>query len=232
MATMPNSEIGGLSPIELKFGSSSSKYFLLPDNLGPGHSYSEYITALDQDLATVRSITAKYQLELRERRQQLHPERLQNIYQPGDMIFWNPKEHAKSFRSTKLAPKLLGPYVVIKQLANDISCRHMHSNTDHVFHSSRVSPYIGSDVSAKKISMLDTEEYVVESITAHRGSWKRLSSMEFLVNWSGYTAADSTWERWTNVRDVKALHQYLINIGLEKHIPNSHRHSSCHPQTA
>ena len=94
-----------------------------------------------------------------------------------------------------------------------------------------MSPYIGSEVSAKKISMLDTEEYVVESITAHRGSWKRLSSMEFLVNWCGYTAEDSTWERWANVRDVQALHQYL-NIGLEKHIPNPHRHSNSHPQTA
>ena len=86
------------------------------------------------------------------------------------MILWNPKEHVKSFRSTKLAPKLLGPYVVIKQIVNDIPCRHMHSNTEHVLHSSRVSPFIGSDVSAKKISFLDTEEYVVESITAHRGS--------------------------------------------------------------
>jgi hypothetical protein len=226
MATMPNSEIGGLSPMELKFGSSSSKYFLLPDKLGPGHSYSEYITALDQDLATVRSITTNYQLELREHRQQLHPERLQNIYQPGDMIFWNPKENANSFRSTKLAPKLLGPYVVIKQITNDITCRHMHSNTEHVFHSSRVSPYIGSEVSAKKISMLDTEEYVVESITAHRGSWKRLTSMEFLVNWCGYTPDDSTWERWNNVRDVKALHEYLTKIGLQKHIPRSHQHSN------
>ena len=230
MATMPNSEIGGLSPIELKFGSTASKYFLLPDNLGPGHSYSEYITALNQDLATVRAITTQYQLDLRERRQQLHPQCLQNIYQPGDMILWNPKEHVNSFRSTKLAPKLLGPYVVIKQIANNISCRHLHSNTEHVLHSSRVSPFIGSDVLAKKISLLDTEEYVVESITAHRGSWKRLSSMEFLVNWCGYTPDDSTWERWKNVRDVKALHQYLINIGLQKHIPQSHQHSSCHPE--
>ena len=135
-----------------------------------------------------------YQLELRERRQQLHPQLWQNIYQPGDMILWNPKENAHSFRSTKLASKLLGPYVVIQQLANDISCRHMHSNTEHVLHSSRVSPFIGSDVSARKVSLLDSEEYVVESITAHHGSWKRLSSMEFLVKWSGYPHDESTWK--------------------------------------
>lgn len=177
-------------------------------------------------MAKVRSITINYQLELRERRQKLHPQRLQNIYQPGDMIFWNPKENANSFLSTLLAPKLLGPYVEIKQITNDITCRNMHSNTDHVFHSSSVSPFIGSEVSAKKISLLDTEEYVVESITAHRGSCKHLTSMEFLVNWCGYTPDDSTWERWKNVRDVKALHEYLTKIGLQQHIPRSRQHSN------
>ena len=117
-------------------------------------------------------------------------------YQPGDFILWNPQEHPKSFRSTKLAPKLLGPYVVIHQKTNDITCQHLQSHTEHVFHSSRVSPYIGSEVSAKNISLLDAEEYVVESITNHRGTWKHLSMMEFLVNWRGYAPEDSTWERW------------------------------------
>ena len=225
MATMPNSEIGGLTPTQLKFGTFDAKYFHLPPNLGPGHSYNEYITALDQDLAAIRSITANYQLELRANRQKLHPECIQNSYQPGDYILWNPREHSKSFRSSKLAPKLLGPYVVINQVINDITCRHLQSNIEHVFHSSRVSPFVGSEVSAKKISLLDTEEYIVESISAHRGSWKRLSSMEFLVNWHGYSSSESTWERWANVRDVKALHDYLRNIGHETHIPLAHQHS-------
>ena len=225
MATMPNSEIGGYSPAESKFGSSASKYFLLPHNLDPGHSYNEYIMALDEDLSTIRAITARYQLELRGNRQKLHPEYLQNKYQPGDFILWNPQEHPKSFRSTKLAPKLLGPYVVIHQKTNDITYQHLQSHTEHVFHSSRVSPYIGSEVSAKNISLLDAEEYVVESITNHRGTWKHLSMMEFLVNWRGYAPEDSTWEHWKNVRDVRALHEYLSEIGRETHIPMEHRHS-------
>lgn len=226
MATMPNSEIGGLTPVQLKFGSSDAKYFLLPPNLGPGHSYNEYVTALDHDLATVRSITANYQLELRASRQQLHPAHMQNIYQPGDYILWNPKEHSQSFRSSKLAPKLLGPYAVISQDSNDITCRHLQSNTEHVLHSSRVSPYVGSDVSAKQISLLDNEEYVVESISSHRGSWKRRLLMEFLVNWRGCPPDESTWERWTTVRDVKAFHDYLRSIGHATHIPLSHQHSN------
>lgn len=88
-----------------------------------------------------------------------------------------------------------------------------------------MSPFIGSEVSAKNISLLDAEEYVVENITDHRGTWKRLSTMEFLVNWRGYAPEDSTWERWKNVRDVKALHDYLLKIGRETHIPMEHRHS-------
>jgi Chromo (CHRromatin Organisation MOdifier) domain len=48
--------------------------------------------------------------------------------------------------------------------------------------------------------------------------------MEFLVNWCGYTPDDSTWERWKNVRDVKALHEYLTKMGLQQNIPIAHQH--------
>ena len=114
MATMPNSEIGGYSPAELKFGSSASKYFLLPHNLDPGHSYNEYIMALDEDLSTIRAITARYQLELRGNRQKLHPEYLQNKYQPGDFIL-----------SNKVAPQCIrfSMYTVVKSSSRGLRLR-------------------------------------------------------------------------------------------------------------
>ena len=58
--TMPNTEIGGLSPVEVKFGTRDRARFKLPPPLLPGHTYCDLVTALDCNLAIVRSITSLY----------------------------------------------------------------------------------------------------------------------------------------------------------------------------
>ena len=62
--TMPNTEIGGISPIEIKFGTRDYSRFKLPDPLLPGHAYNDLVTALYHNLSIVRSITSDYQKSL------------------------------------------------------------------------------------------------------------------------------------------------------------------------
>ena len=219
MSTMPNSELGGLSPAELKFGTSDYHRFKLPPPLPPGHQYGEYVHELDQNLQTIRSITSAYQLDLRHKRQKDTPSDQQNTYQHGDLILWNPKENKNSFRSTKLSPTLLGPYSVIKQTGNDISCIHCLIKTQHVFHSDRVTPYIGTTDSAEKLGLLDREEYIVEAIITHRGAWSCPKSLEFLVRWQGYAADSDSWEPYLALKRVTALHKYLKAHRKDKLIP-------------
>ena len=76
--------------------------------------------------------------------------------------------------SSKLAPKLLGPYSVISQERNDIVCTHCHLQTQRTFHSDRVSPFLGTPTDAGKLSLLDKEEYVVSTVLQHRGNLNRL----------------------------------------------------------
>ena len=146
-----------------------------------------------------------------------------NHYQPGDFILWNPREHAHSFRTSKLAPKLLGPYIVQSQKVNDIACQHTTLGTQHVFHSDRVTPFLGSPDSITTLGNLDRDEYIVASILAHRGNWKRLHTMEFLVHWDGYDSDLDSWEPWRILRSVIALHTYLRHHGFDKHIPSQYR---------
>jgi hypothetical protein len=106
LATLPNSELGGLSPAELKFGTHDFQRFNLPLPLSPGDNYSDLLKQLYTNLATVRSITNSFQINLRTQRQapiQLHT---QNIYQLDDLILWNPKERKRSFRISELAPNM------------------------------------------------------------------------------------------------------------------------------
>ncbi|GKT31054.1 hypothetical protein ADUPG1_005738, partial [Aduncisulcus paluster] len=55
---------------------------------------------------------------------------------------------------------------------------------------------------------VDQEEYVVESIIAHRGG-PRKKSLEFQVRWLGYGPEDDTWESYDNVKELEALEKYL-----------------------
>ena len=109
LATSPDTELGGLSPAELKFGTKDFPRVNLPPPIIPGNNYCELVQQLDNNLAIVRSVTNTHQAALSDARLSKTPH---NHYQPGDLILWNPCEHAHSIRTSKLAPKLLGPYVL------------------------------------------------------------------------------------------------------------------------
>ena len=131
LSTAPNAELGGLSPAELKFGTTAYHRFNLPLPLVPGNNYCDLVQQLDHNLATVRAITTAFQQSLQTKRLRTQ---MTNLYEPGDLILWNPREHVNSFRSSKLAPKLLGPYSVISSGCNDIICTHCHLQILIEFH--------------------------------------------------------------------------------------------------
>lgn len=219
MMTLPNTEIGGLSPAELEFGTQDYARFQLPPPLSPGHTYSDLVIALDRNLAIVRSITSEYQNSLRQRRQCAMPSDSHNVFQPGDHILWNPLETPQSFRSSKLSPKLLGPYEVIQQIKNDISCRHVVTNIVSKLHASRVTPYFGSPATAYTTALLDRDEYIIDLIVTHRGNPKKVSTLEFLVRWQNYSAIHDTWEPWMEMKNTSAVHLYLKTNNMKHIIP-------------
>ena len=219
LATSPNDELGGLSPTELKFGTKAYEHFHLPPTLETGHDYTALVAHLDANLAIVRSVTANFQATLRTSRQTTTPS--QNQFSPGDVILWNPRENAFSFRSSKLAPKLLGPYRVISQHKNDITCEHVVLHTQHTLHSSRVTPFFGTPESAHTVALLDHDEFVVEAILSHKGEWKHIKNMTFLVHWAGYDSSHDSWEPWSALRRVDKMIAYLRLHGQASKIPRS-----------
>ncbi len=45
--------------------------------------------------------------------------------------------------------------------------------------------------------------------------------MEFKIRWQGYDSSEDTWEPWKAVRNIPALHSYLVSVGLAKLVPQS-----------
>jgi hypothetical protein len=195
------------------------QHFQLPPPLVPGHDYAALVAHLDANLAAVCSATAAFQESLRSNRHNTTPN--QHIFSPGDLILWNPKENANSFRSTKLAPKLLGPYTVLSQHRNDIKCVHPVLHTQHTIHSSRVTPFFGTQEIANQMALLDQDEYFVEEILQHKGNWSKIKDMTFLVHWTGYDSSNDSWEPWSALRRVDKMHAYLRRHGQAAHIPRT-----------
>ena len=57
LATSPNTELGGLSPAELKFGTKDFPRFNLPPPIISSNYYCELVQQLNNNLAIVRSVT-------------------------------------------------------------------------------------------------------------------------------------------------------------------------------
>ena len=65
LSTAPNSELGRLSPAELKFGTTDYHRFNLPLPLVPGSYHCDLVQQLGNNLATVRAITTAFKQSLR-----------------------------------------------------------------------------------------------------------------------------------------------------------------------
>jgi hypothetical protein len=214
----PNAECGGLSPLELKFGTANYQRYHLPNLLPLGNDYNNYLIKLNNNIKTINDISSKFQHDLRNER--IRKTIIQNKYQPGDLILFDPKENPHSLRNSKLAPKYLGPYKVISQRNNDITCEHVTLRNTVVLHTSRVHPYFGTMEDAKRVSMVDREEFLVEEILDHQGDVNRKSSLRFKVRWAGYNSEHDSYEPWSELRSNSVLHDYLRKNGLVRLIPD------------
>ena len=70
----------------------------------------------------------------------------QNIFQEGDLLLYDLRGPDKDFLPSKLTTPYKGPYVVISQYKNDITCRHANIGTVQVFHVDRVKPFYPSAI--------------------------------------------------------------------------------------
>jgi hypothetical protein len=122
-----------------------------------------------------------------------------------------------------LSPKLLGPYEVIEQIKNDITCKHVTSNVTYKLHASRVTLFVGSKNDAQSTALLDREEFIVHSVVKHRGNPRKPSSLEFLIRWENYSPEYDTWEPWMEMKKISVVHEYLFNNNMVHIIPSQYK---------
>jgi len=145
-------------------------------------------------------------------------------YAIGDRVFLStlnlnlPKGRAK-----KLLPKYIGPYKIIAskpevsrytlELPLELKKRRINA----MFHENLLKPFYKNDERMfprwevqiyYDFGEAEDHEYLVDSILTHR--WVR-NNLEFLVQWN---LGDTTWEPYSECKELEALDKYLELQGL------------------
>eukprot|EP00973_Karenia_brevis_P090539 12403102-Karenia_brevis.AAC.1 len=187
-----NSEINAI-PFELHFGSLDLSYLRLPTSppttstntthnagreLGQSLSVTDYINLLNNNLTHLRQLSKKFQDELVHQRTQDN-DKEHHSYQQGDFVL-----HALDIskpRPSKLTPRFSGPYEVISQYKNDVTCKHMAEGHILTFHLERLKLFTGTREEAFALACLDRDQYIIHEIIAYRGNPLSRTTLEFEV---------------------------------------------------
>ena len=195
-----NSETGVI-PFHAHFGTHAGTYFKLPKEGTAMQRVSAYIKLLDKDLQAIKEISDKVANEIARERTSKVPLDQQNKFQPGDYVLWqhNPDQH----RETKLSPRFVGPFEVINHDKNDVTCRHINLGFVKVFHVSRLKIFHGDLEDARKIAILDQDQFLVLKIHSYRGEPLTRQTVEFEVEFADGTIQ---WQVWS--KDLSESAQY------------------------
>ena len=128
----------------------------------------------------------------------------------GDHV-WLLRRNVKTTRPCdKLDFQRLGPFVISGQV-NDVAFRldlPSHMRLHPVFHVSLLEPYTSSSIPNRSIpppphvQLLDGPEYEVEAILDSKFMRNKLY---YLVDWSGYSLNDRTWEPAENLNNATEI---------------------------
>jgi hypothetical protein len=181
----------GLTPFEAHFGSDEATYFRVPESIPESSKGHEFIRLLNENLKILSQTSKKFQDGLIELRTKNNDPEKQNIFQPGDYVLLRQdKSHSLP---TKLSPHYLGPYIVLGQVKNDVTARHLSSGVVKVMHVEDLKRYLGDEKQAKEAANIDYDQYEVDRILGYRGDPSRRSSMEFEIL---FRAGDTVWKSY------------------------------------
>jgi hypothetical protein len=119
---------------------------------------------------------------------------------------------------TKFHTTWKGPFRVISNEKAKYTLLDLTSNEEEEVHVKRLKQYLEHEAHLDPVlvSNRDSCETIVTRILGVEGEFDKKKTLKFLVEWNDGT---QTWEPWKSLRDVEALHTYLREFNLQRHIP-------------
>ncbi len=99
----------------------------------------------------------------------------------------------------------------------------MVTNKLEDFHLKQLRPfnYNAEETDPRLVANKDNQHFDVESIVSHTGNPSRVSTLKFIVRWTGFDPSDTTELPWKELRNNKVLHQYLRDNKMKSLIPTA-----------
>jgi transposase InsO family protein len=195
----------------------------LPELDESTQSLGEYVQKLDRTERLILDASQQYQDKvaadnLAQRQVAEHTE-----FPIGSCVMLRyPKTRMGERAPTKGHMPLKGPFrvVAIHDDGRKYDIRNLVNNEIYRFQINRLVPF---EVDERRedpyeIAMRDHQEFIVEEILDHQGTARDRYNLKFLVRWAGYE--DPTWEPYSQIREVAALHEYLNIHRMRTLIPS------------
>jgi hypothetical protein len=179
----------GIVPLHAHFGNLDTVARALPSTTDPSELHHAYVQLLADNINMVRTVAREHQQTVGKRRSDASPKSAQTLFQPGDYVLKKLEN-----RPTKLMFQLAVPYRVISQYKNDVQVRSLVYDNILTFHLDQLKAFIGTDTEAKRMSLLDKDQYLIKSVVAYRGDPLVRSSCTFLVH---FDDRDLVWLPWS-----------------------------------
>jgi hypothetical protein len=151
----------------------------LPADSDLNTSGDDYVKILKDNLQSLRATATACIASKEYQRAGSLTEAQQNLYQEGDFLLYDLRGPGKSFLPSKLTTPYKGPYTVMSQYKNDVTCKHANSGTVQIFHVDRVKPFYGSLEEATTLAQVDLQQFVIADITAYRDLFRSLPYKHF-----------------------------------------------------
>ena len=122
----------------------------------------------------------------------------------------------------KLSPKFSGPFLLLSQTGNDVTCKNLITESINIFHVSRLKLFVGTSKEAYSCALRDNNQYTIKSILAYRGNPLIRTSMSFHVLFDDDSLI---WKHWNNdifttipyenyCRSLPQLHPLLTTLSM------------------
>jgi hypothetical protein len=175
-----NSEVNsetGFTPFHLTFGSDAEKYMTMAAGKLSENPHAR-LSKLNADLVKIQKDSKLIQDKLVSTRKAtgVLPE-AHNIFQAGDFVLYD--KGAKV--SPKMSHRYSGPFTVIGQKANDVTCRHMASGEVKTYDVLDLKLYAGTQTDATGMARRDQDQHVIKRIIAWTGDRLTRTTLVFTI---------------------------------------------------
>ena len=129
----------------------------------------------------------------------------------------------------KLLPNLKGPMRVLNRSGDKYKLESLIDGRDEEVHVSKLHPYHFDPTytSLRDAALRDVLTlFDVEEVLDHRGDRTKRKELDFYVKFLGWNNDYNLWLPYSELRDNRALHTYLINNRMRSLIPSKFRENN------